>query len=90
VISRSPLTEKDVRVLLDKLCSELGFCLAPHARASLIDSPPSDSKVFTDAVIFLEGLDPQTYDRHIYRLVRDVVRQAFTAAEDRLEALPSD
>jgi hypothetical protein len=66
-----------VRTLLDTLCVDLGFCLAPDAIARLCDDPPPTSDEFTDAVFRLEGLDPTTADRHVYRQVRAVVARAF-------------
>lgn len=74
------LDKHEVDVLLSTLCVKLGFCLGSADQASLLESPPGDVKTFTDTVIALEGLDPATYDRRIYRAVRDVVRRAFENA----------
>ncbi len=81
--SQRVLDKHEVEVLLDRLCVKLGFCLQPADYVSLIESPPIDVKSFTDAVIAFEGLDPTTYDRRIYRAVREMVRVAFDNAKSR-------
>ena len=76
------LTASDVEVLLDRLCTKLGFCLPPEARIELRTNPPTDAIAFTDAVFLAEGLDPETVDRHLYRQVRDSVNFAFQNAQN--------
>lgn len=68
--------------LLDKLCVRLGFCLPPVERQRLAEDQPSEVLAFTDAVFVAEEMDPVTADRHLYRQVRDLVREAFVAAEE--------
>ncbi len=77
------LIASDVDVLLDRLCTKLGFCLPPRARLELRANPPEDAVVFTDAVFLAEGLDPEMADRHLYRQVRDFINFAFQTAENR-------
>ena len=77
------LTAPDVEVLLDRLCTKLGFCLPPEARIELRTNPPTDAIAFTDAVFLAEGLDPEIADRHLYRQVRDCVSLAFQTAQNR-------
>jgi hypothetical protein len=82
-LTQRVLDKHEVQVLLDRLCVKLGFCLRPADHLSLIESPPADVKSFTDAVVAFEGLDPATYDRHIYRAVRNMVMAAFDNAKSR-------
>jgi len=71
------LTPREVQLLLERLCVELGFCLDPDVRAKLMENPPSNAAAFTDAVFIAEGLDPTTASRHLYRQVKAVVTEAF-------------
>jgi len=60
-----------LEALLDKLCTELGFCLAPQEREKLTAHPPESARAFADAVFSAEGLNPELADRHLWRQVRD-------------------
>jgi len=71
--------------LLDHLCVQLGFCLPPDEQARLAEHPPDSADAFTDAVFEAEGLDPATADRHLYRQVRNKVREAFGSQGDGQE-----
>jgi hypothetical protein len=73
------LSEQQVRVLLDRLCVRLGFCLPPDDYARLMSSPPDDPTTFTDEVFRAEGLTPVVGD--LYRQVRSMVVSAFREAE---------
>lgn len=66
--------------LLDRLCTELGFCLPPAEQARLAASPPASVRAFTDAIFIAEGLDPQLADKHLWRQVRDRVQEYFKAS----------
>lgn len=68
--------------LLDRLCVRLGFCLPPVERQRLAENPPREVLAFTDAVFVAEEMDPVVADRHLYRQVRDLVREAFVTAEE--------
>lgn len=68
-------------LLLDKLCTELGFCLPPEQYARLAASPPASVRAFTDAVFLAEGLDPQLADKPLWRQVRDRVIEHFNNVE---------
>jgi hypothetical protein len=61
--------------LLERLCTELGFGLAPEEQARLERSPPGSVGAFTDAVFCAEGLDPSTADSRLWRRVHDRVAQ---------------
>jgi hypothetical protein len=73
----------EVKRLLDELCVQLGFCLPPTDQLRLQQHTPTDPDAFTDAVFEAEGLDPSTADRHLYRQVRNMVRDAFRGADER-------
>ena len=77
------LSEHETQVLLDRLCIEYGFCLPPAAYDELTSNPPPDVRAFTDAVFAAEGLDPATADRRTYRVVRDMVREAFRDSDEK-------
>ena len=74
------MTRSPIDMLLDRLCVELGFCLVPEQRERLAAMAPTSVHVFTDAVFLAEGLDPQVADRHLWRQVRDRVREHFNSA----------
>ena len=73
-MKRSP-----TELLLDRLCTDLGFCLPPAEHARLVESPPTSVRAFTDAVFLAEGLDPQLADKRLWRQVRDRVAEYFNA-----------
>ena len=68
-------------LLLDRLCTELGFCLPPTERARLEASPPTSVQAFTDAVFVAEGIDPELADKHLWRQVRDRMAEHFQRVE---------
>lgn len=72
-----PLRPREVTILLDSLCVNLGFCLDRDAHERLQNEPPSDVEAFTVAVFEAEGLQPETAGRHLYRQVRAMVEAAF-------------
>lgn len=74
------MTEHQVEQLINTLCVRYGFCLPPEAEDQLKHQTPLEPLAFTDAVFRLEGLDPSTADRHLYREIRDVVSIAFRTA----------
>ena len=75
------LSDHQVRVLLDRLCAQLGFCLPPDAIAQIRSDPPEEARAFADAVFAAEQMDPEMADRHLYRQVRDMISQAFHDAD---------
>ncbi|MEO1350212.1 MAG: hypothetical protein AAFW84_15655 [Cyanobacteria bacterium J06635_15] len=56
--NRSPqrIPRSSVEWLLRELCVELGYCLCPGARQSIIDDPPLTPETFTHTVMELEGI----------------------------------
>ena len=72
------LSATEVAWLLEKLCVDVGFCLAPSHRQELQQNPPPDPSAFADAVFLAEGLDPSMAERHLYRKVRSLISQAFS------------
>jgi len=63
-----------IDVLLDQLCVELGFCLAPDERERLIADPGTDVDDFTDRVIVAEEMDPLLIDGDLRRQIRQRVQ----------------
>jgi len=76
------LTPVQVGKLLDRLCVDLGFCLPPDDGMRLAKNPPGDVRSFVDAVFPAEGMSPEMADRHLYRQVTKVVREAFPRDSD--------
>ena len=75
------MSSRSVRILLDRLCVKMGFCLSPVDIERILNDPPTDVRAFTDEVFRSEGLDPTTADRHLYRSVRAMVADAFAEEE---------
>jgi hypothetical protein len=69
--------EAALQQLLDRLCVQLGLCLPPADQAGLVQQPRDSADAFTKAVFEAEGLDADTADRHLYRQVRNMVRETF-------------
>jgi hypothetical protein len=66
--------ESELPWLLDELCVELGFCLPPTVREALMNAPPRDIDVFTDAVFAAEGMDP-SLRKQLRRAVHDKIER---------------
>ena len=78
-----PMSSRQIELLLEELCIDLGFCLPPDVQAQLIHEPPADVDEFTDAVIRAEGLDPYTgIPTHLRRDIRQRVTRCFKVRED--------
>jgi hypothetical protein len=75
-MQRSP-----TKLLLERLCTELGFCLPPAECARLLASPPTNVRDFTNAVFAAEGLNPELADKHLWRQVRDRIAEHFQRME---------
>lgn len=79
----------EVRVLLDKLCIELGFCLPPLIKHQLEQTPPDDANEFARVVFTAEGMDPDSADLHLFRQVRryiaEAMRRSVIEAEGRMQ-----
>jgi len=67
----------DLQWLLDKLCVDLGFCLAPHEQERLLTLAFDDADALTRAVLTAEGLDPDYCDRRLYTMVSEMVRRHY-------------
>jgi hypothetical protein len=78
------LNAEEVESLLSKLV-EYGFFLQPEEEDRLRENPPSDVDAFTDAIFLAEGINPQHENRRVYRMVRDIVREAFENHYDAYE-----
>ena len=73
-------------LLLEQLCTDLGFCLPPAECARLLALPPTGVRDFTNAILAAEGMDPELADKHLSRQVRDRIARHF----QRLEAGGTD
>ena len=79
------MSPRQIDLLLQELCVDLGFCLPPDELIRIREKPEIDVDAFTDVVIRAEGLDPQgDISLNLYRKVRAVVVKHFRAAEDKL------
>ena len=70
------LTDKSIRRLHSALCNDFGFSLDVATVADLAGEHAQDELRFTEAIIRAEGLDPEMVDRHLYRRLRQVIREA--------------
>jgi hypothetical protein len=61
--------DHDLRVLLDKLCVEWGFCIPPDHADRIASSDHLDGDGFASAVLRAEGMDPE-YELHWFRRIR--------------------
>jgi hypothetical protein len=66
--------ESELPWVMDELCTELGFCLPPAARAALEAAPPTDVAAFTDAMFTAEGIEPSD-NKRLYAQVREKVQR---------------
>jgi hypothetical protein len=71
------ISEAEAERFLGVLCEKYGFCLPPLWHARLKTCPPKSVARFTDTVFQAEGLDPNTADRAMYRVMYEEVRSAF-------------
>ncbi len=79
------MSPRQVALLLEELCVDLGFCLLPETLTRIQEKPETDIDLFTDDVIRSEGLDPQIdITLKLRRRIRAVVVRHFRAAEDEL------
>ena len=79
-------SDKEVQVLLDRLCIDLGLCLPSADQQQLVADPPEDPIEFTNDVFRREGLSIEEAPLSLYRQVRDCVAEIFrqaAEAEDR-------
>ena len=78
-----PMSPRQIGLLLEELCVDLGFCLRPDEKARLIHEPPANVDEFTDAVIRAEKIDPHTdIPTHLRREVKQRVTKYFRIGED--------
>jgi hypothetical protein len=67
-----------VERLLEKLCIELGFCLAQNACAQIQSNLPLSVDAFINMLFESEGLNPQ-YEKQLRLQVRSRVVELFHA-----------
>ena len=71
------LSLQETGFLLAALCRELGLCLPPEARRTLLDQSPPDAESFTAAVFSAEGLERARADRVLYENALAMAERAF-------------
>lgn len=68
------LTQKSefekLRILLDELCTQLGFCLPLEESSKILSYETLDPDEFADLVFNAEGMKPSDH-LHLYRQVRN-------------------
>jgi hypothetical protein len=69
--------EATFKALLDDLCVQLGYCLAPDDQQRLTSDSPQSADAFTDAVVEAEGFDPVLMATEQRQEVRRMVAAAF-------------
>ena len=62
----------DLRILLDDLCIQMGFCTHLNAEDFVGDGQVVDADAFAAAILEAEGLNPETSQ------FRDPIRKKFT------------
>jgi len=67
---------RSVEWLLERLCTEYGFCLPVAARAQLVARPPSDGAELAAAIFRAEGLSPADHPR-LAQAVREEVGRLY-------------
>jgi hypothetical protein len=73
-------SEREVMLLIERLCVRLGFCLPSLDQQALATEPPPGPTEFTDAVFKAEGMEVGTYPLALYRQVRALVAAAYHEA----------
>lgn len=58
---RSSSLNEDLRVLLNKLCIEWGFCISESALDEIVNSEELSSEEFAKSVLVAEGMDASPY-----------------------------
>jgi hypothetical protein len=61
------LTAGQTEALLDELCMQLGYCLAPADFDALVADPPTDPQTFAELVMKREGVGMD--DRELFMAV---------------------
>ncbi len=75
------ITGKRARWLLRDLCVIFGFCILPDEAEYLCQHPPDDAQAMVDAVVRIDGLEPESVKEKTYTQMIELaskVYQAFT------------
>ncbi|MHC9511064.1 hypothetical protein [Kangiella sp. M94] len=75
------LSEKMLDGLLSTLCIELGYCLSPKARATILNNPPTDPDSFARRVMELEGVGSE--DKEMFAPVFEHTYNVFRKASGK-------
>lgn len=71
-----PSLERDILVLLDKLCLESGFCIPPVDAVRISQSASLTADEFASEVLRAEGMNPE-YELSWYRAIRKCFIEVF-------------
>jgi hypothetical protein len=78
------MTSKQLKYVLESLCSELGVCLPSEAQARFLTAEPGDLDSFTEKVIQAEGLDRLASSNPKLRIdIRRVILRHFKSPEEQ-------
>jgi hypothetical protein len=75
-------SSRQIAALLYELCVDSGFCLPREDTESLLNNPPADIDVFTDAVFHAEKMNP-----HTNPVLRNAVRQKISDCVESIQIL---
>lgn len=60
---KSASLERELQILIGKLCTEWGFCIPPDDAERIVRSDPLTGEEFAVAILRAEGMDP---DNELY------------------------
>jgi hypothetical protein len=61
--------EKEIRIFLDEICVELGFCLPPKDIENLVDRKYYEADQFVREIFTVEGMNPER-ELRLFRQVK--------------------
>lgn len=70
--------------VLQRVCSEFGYCLLGDTYDRLVDNPPATISKFIDAIITGEGLNPESITNNHRRRMRDMIFEAVERYEGKI------
>ncbi len=73
------LSLQETGFLLAALCRELGLCLSPEERRTLLDQSPPDAESFTAAVFSAESVGRARSDRALHQSALTMAERVFAA-----------
>ena len=68
--------QSELKILLDELCIELGFCLPPDAIRNILEKTNISAEEFTQFVLLGEGMKPEIEIQH-FRTIKNKFTSKF-------------